>query len=316
MPEAFGKPFLAITDQVSLLESRGLATDSSTTRVLMREGYYSVVNGYKDPFIDQTATAVAGEDRYQNGVTFSDLDELFRYDRELREVTFHYLIRAEATVRTAISYCFSDAHREPEAYLLQSNYCSQEEFASYGNDPADYAKEITGLTSILSRQVHHSRSEFVAHYRETYGAVPLWVLANDLTFGNLEHFFNLMKPKERTAFCKHVAISTSRAGDKRLGYFDPVKAKTALEAMVKFRNICAHDERLYCARVGGRKDINYAKMVWMLERFLTGEEFFAFLEDFIALLDKVSNKADGVGHVLQAVGFSELMDEIQRRAGQ
>lgn len=316
MSEAFSKPFLTITEQVRLLESRGLSTDSATAKVLMREGYYSIVNGYKDPFINSEATAAAGDDRYLSSATFSDLDELFQYDRELRELTFHYLIRAEATVRTAVSYCFSDAHREPEAYLLQSNYCSQEEFESYGNDPADYAKEIAGLTSILSKQVHHSRSEFVAHYRDDYGAVPLWVLANDLTFGNLEHFFNLMKPQERSAFCKHVAISTGRLGDKRLGYFDPIKAKTALEAMVKFRNICAHDERLYCARVGGRKDINYAKMVWMLERFLTSEEFFAFLEDFIVLLDEVSNKAGGIGHVLQAVGFSELMGEIQRRAGQ
>ena len=316
MPEAFRKPFLTIAEQVSLLESRGLSTDAATARVLMREGYYSIVNGYKDPFIDSEATDEAGDDRYLSGATFSDLYELFQYDRELRELTFHYLIRAEATVRTAVSYSFSDAHREPEAYLLQSNYCSQEEFESYGNDPADYAKEIAGLTSILSKQVHHSRSEFVAHYRDNYGAVPLWVLANDLTFGNLEHFFNLMKPRERIAFCKHVAASAGRLGDQRLGYFDPIKAKTALEAMVKFRNICAHDERLYCARVGGRKDINYAKMVWMLERFLTSEEFFAFLDDFIALLDKVSNKSDSIGHVLQAVGFSELMDEIQRRAGQ
>ena len=58
----------------------------------------------------------------------------------------------------------------------------------------------------------------------------------------------------------------------------------SLEVLVKFRNICAHDERLYCARVGGRKAVNYAKMVWMLERYLTKSEFLDFLTDFVSMI--------------------------------
>lgn len=48
-----------------------------------------------------------------------------------------------------------------------------------------------------------------------------------------------------------IAASTGRLGDKRLGFFKVEKADVAIEAMVKFRNICAHDERLYCA-IGGK----------------------------------------------------------------
>ena len=59
----------------------------------------------------------------------------------------------------------------------------------------------------------------MTHYREKYGAVPIWVLVNDLTFGNLEHFFNLMKPSEKAAVCKTISTSTGRLGDKTLGYF-------------------------------------------------------------------------------------------------
>lgn len=40
------KPFLPIDDQVRLLGQRGLAVDANTTRILMCEGYYSIVNGY------------------------------------------------------------------------------------------------------------------------------------------------------------------------------------------------------------------------------------------------------------------------------
>lgn len=54
------KPFLTIDQQIGLLESRGVATDAETASILMREGYYSVVNGYKAPFLDDEKTLEAG----------------------------------------------------------------------------------------------------------------------------------------------------------------------------------------------------------------------------------------------------------------
>lgn len=308
-----GKPFLTIQQQIELLESRGVKTDDASGSILLREGYYSVVNGYKDPFIDREATAAAGDDRYREGTTLTDIYDLFSFDRKLRGLTFHYLIKAEAAVRTAISYCFSDAHREEDAYLFQANYCSKEEFAASGNDSNRYASEITGLIGILSSRANRSGASFITHYRESYGAVPLWVLTNDLTFGNLEHFFNLMKPAEQRDFCKTIVRSTGRLGDGKLGYFDVQRARVSLEVLVKFRNICAHDERLYCARVGGRKAVNYAKMVWMLERYLTKSEFLDFLTDFVSMIESSLAKDRAFAHVLIQAGFPEIASEIKHR---
>lgn len=47
------KPFLTIRQQIDLLESRGVETSEATASILLREGYYSVVNGYKNPFVDR-----------------------------------------------------------------------------------------------------------------------------------------------------------------------------------------------------------------------------------------------------------------------
>ena len=47
------KPFKSIDEQIAILESRGLECDNSTRLVLEREGYYPVVNGYKDLFLGQ-----------------------------------------------------------------------------------------------------------------------------------------------------------------------------------------------------------------------------------------------------------------------
>lgn len=308
------KPFLTIEQQVELLRKRGMRVDGGTAPILMREGYYSVVNGYKEPFIDARATREARDDRYKEGSSFDSMYGLFAFDRDLRELTFHYLIRAEATVRTAVAYCFSDAHRDPEAYLLQANYCSRDEYASYGMDPDDYADEVSGLTWILGKRAKTSRTEFVEHYRNAYGGVPLWVLCNDLTFGNVEHFFHLMKPAEKAAVCKTISESTGRRGDRRLGFFNVSEAQVSLEALVKFRNICAHDERIYCAKVGGRKNINYERMVWYLERYLTREEFHEFILALIDLINRSLAKNGTVAQLVGPLGFFELAKKIKGRA--
>lgn len=307
------KPFLTISQQMGLLESRGVVTDGATASILMRDGYYSVVNGYKEPFIDDEKTSEAGDDRYVDGTEFKDLYDLFSFDRLLRLITFRYLIMAEATAKTAIAHCFADAHRDPDDYLLQANYCTRKEFGEYGKKEEDYATEVNRLIGILSRRRDKSSTDFIAHYRSDYGKVPIWVLCNDLTFGNMEHFFNLMKPREKEAVCKMIAEGTGRLGDKVTGYFDVQTARVSLEVLVKFRNICAHDERLYCAHVGDRKNVNFAKMVWMLERYLTNPEFFSFLDQLNNLIQRYDDKNGSLGHILSALGFPELLSKIEER---
>ena len=94
------KPFLTIDEQVELLRSRGMSVDGNGRLLLMREGYYSLVNGYKGAFIDRQRTSEAGEDRYREGTTLDHLWTLFDLDRELRELTFPVLVRAEKNSAT------------------------------------------------------------------------------------------------------------------------------------------------------------------------------------------------------------------------
>ena len=58
------RPFMAVESQVQQLNRRGLQTGMRTPWILEREGYYSVVNGYKDPFLDKEAGKRTHEDRY------------------------------------------------------------------------------------------------------------------------------------------------------------------------------------------------------------------------------------------------------------
>mgnify|MGYP001366288230 FL=1 len=279
----------------------------------MREGYYSIINGYKEPFLEPVVTKDDLSDRYKGNTSFDDIFALFTFDRSLRALTFRNLIKAEATARTAIAYTFASAHRGQDAYLLQESYCSEQEYLEYNRSNNSYADELSGLTSILKRTRDKSDSDFISHYRNAHGSVPIWVLCNALTFGNIQHFFNLMKPNEKASVCKMIAESTGRKGSKLLGYFDVDEARVSLEVLVKFRNLCAHDERLYCAHVGARKNVGYSKMIWMLERFLTEEEFYGFLRDVTDLVKNYLEVNAAGAHLLDDLGFPEMLSKMQQR---
>lgn len=42
------KPYRSVNEQLRILRSRGMAVDAGAGHVLRREGYYPIVNGYKD----------------------------------------------------------------------------------------------------------------------------------------------------------------------------------------------------------------------------------------------------------------------------
>ena len=297
------KPFKTISEQVSLLSSRGVEIDMDAESVLMRNGYYPIVNGYKDPFLDRDAMQSAGDDRYKPGTKFSDLYSLFEFDRDLREKTFHYLIRAESVTRTACSYVFSEAHQEPNSYLVQDNFASAEEYAGYGLK--NYIYNMHTLHDELFKKATKSRNESITHYRENYRDIPLWILANDLTFGNVEHFFKLMKPKEQSEVCKCISRAVGKLGGKE-GFFDANEARKGLDVLVKTRNLCAHDERLYCAKIGGRRNADYIQFLLYLRRYLTDEEYAELVKFIAESVGSHSRGSDVVAHVLDRMGFGRL----------
>lgn len=99
------KPFKSIDEQIAILESRGLECDNNTRLVLEREGYYPVINGYKDLFLDQRGDSC--HELFVKGTKFSDIYRLFEFDRSLRLLMFEYFNKAEAVLKTVCSYRFA-----------------------------------------------------------------------------------------------------------------------------------------------------------------------------------------------------------------
>lgn len=281
------KEFKTIAEQIAILESRGMSVGEDAPIVLLRENYYSVINGYKDPFLDREAMQSSADDVYVKGTRFEWLSSLFKFDRELRQITFSYLIQAEAALKTATVYAFCEKHRGSSDYLDRASFCSAKDMLTpksfKGNRVSLHSNNLNTLMGILNRKlvVNASSRPFVAHYVAAYGKVPLWVLANDLTFGNMSHFFQLMKRGDQNAVCKFLSQTTLRSVDaKRI---TPHEVLRAYDVLTHFRNLCAHDERLYCAQFDND---TYATMLSLLEIALPVETIDGLRVDIESLLSK------------------------------
>ena len=194
------KPFKTIEEQIEILESRGMRTDEYTALALMREGYYSIINGYKDLFIDREATAAEGHDVYRAGTTFKEVHRLFTFDRDLRLTMFRYFSIAEAALKTACAYSFSEKHAgEFEPYLDKGNYRQDRKHSKWIDDL------ILDFNTALGRNPKKKpkRKAYLEHYRSNHDEVPLWVLLRYMTLGQSFKFFEFQDESMRNDIAKH-----------------------------------------------------------------------------------------------------------------
>lgn len=297
------KPFKTIAEQENILRSRGMETSSSTQEILMREGYYSVVNGYKDPFIDKQKSRENGHDVFIDGTTFDDLYELFKFDRELRLTLFKYFSMAEETLKTTSSYVFCERHSdEVEPFLDKKNY---------GTQTCKLDKLIRSFLIALGRDTKRKPKKklYLEHYLENHDEVPLWVVMKYMMFGEAFQFYCFQTESTRNAIAK--VFSELYASDHEIGVkISPRQLEKAYNHIKDFRNICAHDERLYCAKVSPSLDTTFAVMLQDLQLVLPKESYIQATTEIANLLLYAGRtfKRHAFLYVLDAMGAKAVED--------
>ena len=119
------KSYKSYRQQLNILRSRGMvigkgSQGSRVMRILERENYYNVINGYKELFLASKATATT-EEVYKTGTTFDEVYALYNFDRELRNIYMKYLLKLENTFKTVISHEFSAKYGH-DNYLKIDNF--------------------------------------------------------------------------------------------------------------------------------------------------------------------------------------------------
>jgi abortive infection bacteriophage resistance protein len=306
------KAFLSLEQQMDYLRSeKGLLIPDPVfaEAKLTQIGYFGLIGGYKDAF-KNPATGT-----YRFEIRFEDIVALYELDENLRELFFRHLLRIERHLRSLMSYHFTEKYGENQSqYLNPANFTQGKRHAS------DVRRLVRTLDHIANT---NSDYRYIGHQRRKYGNVPLWVLMNALSFGTLAKFYLMSHTGMRTKISKHF----DHVGETQLEQF--------LSVLTKFRNVCAHNERLFSyqtrnaitdmpihAKLGIPKNGSQYKcgkqdlfaVVIAFKYLLSEEDFKAFKNGLVRIVGKyfASTAALTEAELTSMMGFPENWKSITR----
>lgn len=294
------KIFSTFSEQVEWLqeEKHLIISDKAYAEdVLKRIGYFPLMGGYKHLF------RIPLTKKYKEGTTFEEIVALYEFDSELRELFFKYLLQIERHLRSLMSYYFCEKYGESQSAYLDIN--------NFNNTRRTY-KTVSRLISTLQRAVTTTDYVYLNYYRNTYGNIPLWVLINVLTFGNLSKMYQVFPQSLQSKICKNFGIINQR------------QMEQFLSVLTKFRNVCAHGERLFTYRtMDNISDLPLHKKLSIpmngIQYQYGKKDLFAVViafrylipaKDFLALKKKLSRLIDNASTSLTHMDDSELLERM------
>ncbi len=180
--------------------------------------YYSIVNSYKYNFKDSNNS-------YLPNVTFEEIFALYEFDKNIKLIILKYSLEIETIIKSLLANHLASIYGID--YYLDINNLD-------GNASIKVRKK---LIDKINNEINKNYGVHLAitHYKNTYGFVPPFVLTKILTFGIISSYYGLLKQSDRQIIAKKFKISD-------------VLLKQILRCLTNVRNICAHNDRLFCYR--------------------------------------------------------------------
>ena len=222
------KAFYTYEQQIQKLKDKGLIIidESSAIDFLKSEGYYNVINGYSPTF------KINGS--FYKGTTFEEICNLYAFDKDIRSIIYKHTASIESHIKALIAHEFSRVHGVDEKEYLKANA-----FTQNSNSANAVARLIEECNNTITAALNHNSNkyrEYIAHNYNAHGHVPMWVLIRALSFGTTSILYKNMIEDEKEAIARNFGLSSSQLTNM-------------LEVVVSYRNIVAHGERTFCARL-------------------------------------------------------------------
>lgn len=210
------KPPLTYEQQVAKLAGRGLIIDNPDVAAfyLQHLNYYRL-GAYWLPF-----EADHHPHRFRPGTRFSDVLELYIFDRELRLLVLDAIERVEVSVRAQWAYQLAHRHG-PHSHLDASLAYRQHR---WNRNLASLSDEVTRSDEI-----------FIRHFRDNYAErlPPVWAVCEVMSLGLLSRWYGNHKSK------------ATRRAIARVYSLDDAVLGSWLHHLAHVRNVCAHHSRLW-----------------------------------------------------------------------
>ncbi len=304
------KDFRTIDEQVEILQKKGLIVEDidEAKEVLLRENYF-FLNGYRHLFM------VSEKNRtFIKGSTFRELYSLFLFDRYFRNIIFKNVLVIENQLKSILSYQLSKKYGYKEKdYLNPKNFTNDHDKKRRVKDVLEKMKRQIRINSL-----HHNAT---AHYANSYGYIPLWVLVKVLSFGIVCELYTILKKEDKIEIAD--IFNTT-----------PEDLSNYLIILSNYRNLCAHEDIVYENKTERyiedniyHEELNIPKMdaeyiygkndlfavIIIFKVLLTDDSFRLMLKEIEYEIEKLDGRIDSIPieKILDRMGFpTNYMDII------
>lgn len=241
------KHYKSYEERIQILTDRNMTINkrSSIHRNLMNNyNYYNIINGYKDLFLENN-----NQEKYKTGSSPDQLFALYKFDERLRIILLEFLLPIEEKLKHEISQCFHEyfindinTTKYDKDRLHREAIYQKREFYDLRNKRQErtFSKYIEISQSEIATQYRKGNNS-IQNYKDSHQYIPMWVLFNILTFGNMSKLFTILKLDIKIQVMKKMGIYWDFPNQRNtIDQFE----KT-LEILTLARNRCAHSERLY-----------------------------------------------------------------------
>ena len=232
----YNKKPLTLQEQVNKLKSRGLLIDDKplAIRYLSNISYYRL-RAYTYPFQDNINPS-ADHKFLRSDIHFSDIIDLYCFDRRLRSLIFNAIEKIEVAVRAKIVQTYCESTGSSHWFNDKSLYKEKDITDKNGNKTTAFDLLMADIESEIKR----SNEDFIKHYNNKYDRPvmpPAWMTLEVLSLGTLSRMYQLLKKSpEKKAIAKAFGLNN-----------DMVLANW-LHAIAVWRNCCAHHSRIWNRR--------------------------------------------------------------------
>jgi abortive infection bacteriophage resistance protein len=233
MTMKYAKPFLAIPDQIALLESRGMAVDDydEAAEALHSIGYYNL-SGYWYPMRQQAPAGHHRErlDDFEKGLRFSDVLDLYHFDTVLRLLMLEKIEQFEQAAKVVAAHVLAKV--SPIAHTEKVFFHRRFTKVNPGQTESQYDTWLKRHNKNLTERT--KQWKFAIHFFEYYEPpLPIWIAIETWDFGEISRFVQGLDRKYLEPICAHFGVRQSSV------------FASWLMAVGSVRNICAHHERLW-----------------------------------------------------------------------
>lgn len=245
------KQFKTHNVQLKMLRDKGLTINNASRvkRILERENYFTIINGYREVFAFQKSPF-----RFEPGTAFEHIYWLYELDRELRSIYLLYLLKMEKMLQSLIGYYFAETHKNNNrAYLDFKNF----RFVHSKIKRHPKPNEIHRTIAMFSNKIGNNHDKVMNHYITKHQEIPFWVLVTTLTLGELGYVYFFLKDSIRDQIAKKITALSRNEYDDRALIVQPTNIDDFIFGAKRYRNACAHNELLYNLRDASIQNIRF-----------------------------------------------------------